>query len=92
MKVGAAVLALILLYIFWPRYDLQTRARDDDTWATQTSSIWSHQTCLRQGHALRDTQWRCRQDDPWHLLFQTGTRYDPRIRGSQDSMSDDGDG
>jgi len=90
VKVGAVVLALALLYMFWPRYELQAQALDSEDWATKASAIWSYQECRRQGHALHGVQWRCRQNDPWHLLFQTGTRYDPRIRGSQDALSGDG--
>ena len=90
MKVGVVVLLLVLLYVFYPRYELQVRAPESGGWTAQVASIWSSRECHRQGQALHDTRWRCRQNDPWHLLFQTGTRYDPRISGSQDALSDDG--
>ena len=90
MKVGVVVLVLVLLYVFYPRYELQVRSADGDAWAVSGQTIWSSRECHRQGQALHDTRWRCRQNDPWHLLFQTGTRYDPRIRGNQDALSEDG--
>ncbi|MGB5098843.1 MAG: hypothetical protein WBN82_13145 [Porticoccaceae bacterium] len=40
---------------------------------------------------MRNAQWRCRQNNPWYLLFRTSTRYDPKIRDSQDALSGDAD-
>lgn len=94
MKIGAAILVLVMLYLFYPTYELQIRASTGDRWTTSGNptwggTIWSRDQCRKQGHAVRDVQWRCAQNNPWHLLFQTSTRYDPRIRDSQDALSGD---
>jgi len=94
MKIGAAIFVLAMLYLFYPRYELQIRASAGDNWTTSGNptwgdTIWSRDQCLKQGHAVRDAQWRCWQNNPWHLLFQTSTRYDPEIRDSQDALSGD---
>lgn len=94
MKIGAAIFVLVMLYIFYPTYELQTRelqarASTGDRWTTYGGTIWSRDQCRKQGHAVRDAQWRCAQNNPWHLLFQTSTRYDPGIRDSQDVLSGD---
>lgn len=94
MKIGAAIFVLAMLYLFYPSYELQIRATTGDNWTTSgnttwSDTIWSRDQCRKQGRAVRDAQWRCRQNNPWHLLFQTSTRYDPEIRDSQDVLSGD---
>jgi hypothetical protein len=94
MKVGVVIFVLAMLYVFYPSYELQVRPSAGDNWAGSGNTagggtIWSHDQCRKQGRALRDIQWRCRQNNPWHLLFQTSTRYDPEIRDSQDALSGD---
>ncbi|MBK6960580.1 MAG: hypothetical protein IPN63_02430 [Gammaproteobacteria bacterium] len=94
MKIGAAIFVLAMLYLFYPSYELQIRATTGDNWTTAGNptwgnTIWSRDQCRKQGRALRDMQWRCRQNNPWHLLFQTSTRYDPEIRDGQEVLSGD---
>lgn len=89
MKIGAAVFVLAVLYLFYPSYELQIRSTTGDNWTTAGNTTWSRDQCRKQGRAVRDAQWRCRQNNPWHLLFQTSTRYDPEIRDSQDVLSGD---
>ena len=91
MKIGAAIFVLAMLYLFYPSYELQTRASAGDDWTTYGGTIWSHDQCHEQGRAVREAQWRCRQNNPWYLLFRTSTRYDPEIRDSQDALSGDAD-
>ena len=89
MKIGAAIFVLAMLYLFYPSYELQIRASAGDHWTTYGGTIWSHDQCRQQGRAVREAQWRCLQNNPWHLLFRTSTRYDPEIRDSQDALSGD---
>ena len=89
MRIGAAIFVLAMLYLFYPSYELQTRTAAGDNWTTYGGTIWSHDQCRQQGRAVREAQWRCLQNNPWHLLFRTSTRYDPEIRDSQDALSGD---
>jgi len=89
MKIGAVIFVLAMLYLFYPSYELQVRSSTDDNWNVSGGTIWSRDQCRRQGRALRGGQWRCQQNNPWHHLFQTSTRYDPDIRDSQDALLGD---
>lgn len=88
MKLGVVIVVLGLLYIFYPSYELLTRPLDDQKWRVG-DTYWSLSRCRAGGRALGGTEWRCRQSNPWHQLFRTGTRYDPDIHESQRALEVD---
>jgi len=83
MKVGLVIAALALAYVFYPTYELLIRAGAAAAWAPGGETHWSLADCRRAGQALDEGEWRCRQNNPWVLLFRTGMRYDPDIQDSQ---------
>jgi hypothetical protein len=85
MKLGVVIAILGLLYLFYPSYELLTRSLDDQKWRAG-DTYWSLSRCRAGGRALGDAEWRCRQNNPWHQLFRTGTRYDPDIHDSQRAL------
>jgi hypothetical protein len=82
VKLGLVIAALVLLYVFYPTYELVTRS-GSPAWAADDRTYWSLADCRAAGRALAEAEWRCRANNPWHLLFRTGTRYDPDINASQ---------
>lgn len=83
MKVGLVIAVLILAYVFYPTYQLLSRTEGDAAWTARNGTHWSLAGCRRAGQAPGEGEWRCRQNNPWHQLFRTGTRYDPDIKASQ---------
>lgn len=82
MKLGLVLAAVALLYVFYPTYELVTRS-GSALWTAGSATYWSLADCRSAGRALAEGEWRCRRNNPWHLLFRTGTRYDPDINDSQ---------
>ena len=89
MKVGLIIAALALVYVFYPTYELRSRAGSEAAWIAGDQTHWSLADCRRAGRALADSEWRCHQNNPWHQLFRTGTRYDPDIQDSQRALGGD---
>lgn len=87
MKLALVIATLVLLYIFYPTYELATRS-GSAPWAAGGETYWSLADCRAAGRALAEGEWRCRRNNPWHLLFRTGTRYDPDINTSQRALDD----
>lgn len=85
MKLGVVIGLLAVLYVFWPTYELTERPSGDEPWRSGATH-WSLARCRAAGAALDEGQWRCRQNNPWHFLFRTGTRYDPAIDESQRAL------
>jgi hypothetical protein len=85
MKLGVAIALLAVLYSFYPTYELAVRSAGDQPWQSGATH-WSLARCREAGAALDEGEWRCRQNNPWHLLFRTGTRYDPAINESQRAL------
>lgn len=86
MKVGLVIAALVLAYVFYPTYEMLARSGPGVAWASSDETHWSLAHCRRAGQALAEGEWRCRQNNPWHRLFRTGTRYDPDIKDSQQAL------
>lgn len=83
MKVGLVIGTLVLLYVFYPTHEALSRTGPDAAWIAGDRTYWSLADCRNAGRALAQGEWRCRKNNPWHLLFRTGTRYDPDINASQ---------
>jgi len=86
MKIGLILAVLALAYVFYPTHELLTRPGPDAAWASGGRTHWSLTDCRKAGAAHDGGEWRCRQNNPWYLLFRTGTRYDPDIKDSQQEL------
>ena len=88
MKFGMVIGLLALGYVFYPSYELLSRAASGQPWGGG-ATYWSLSRCREAAVSLDGMQWRCRQNNPWHLLFRTATRYDPAIYESQRALEVD---
>lgn len=88
MKLGVVIAVLALLYVFYPSYQLWSRPVGGQEWRAG-ATYWALSRCRAGGRALDGAEWRCRQNNPWHQLFRTGTRYDPQIHESQRALEAD---
>lgn len=86
MKVGLVIGALALMYVFYPTYESLSRTGPGAAWVAGDRTYWSLADCRNAGRSLAEGESRCRRNNPWHLLFRTGTRYDPDINASQRAL------
>ena len=95
MKFTLFATALVIVYIFFPIYDLYViKDPFSDDYTLETSGIYLEKNCLQQAQSLDKAipgtlRYRCRKTSKWAGMRDNYTQYNPAIRDAQSPIRKD---
>lgn len=89
MKFIVLLVILVLVYIFYPTYDLYLKAEVfSDEYELRESNFLSANKCRETAAIIAQHKpYRCVKTSVWKNLFGGYTQYDPEIRENQRELS-----
>ncbi len=95
MKFTLIATALVIVYLFFPIYDLYIiKDPFSDDYTLEKQGIYLENNCLEHAQVLDKAspgtlRYRCRKTSKWAGMRDNYTRYNPEIRDAQDHVQDE---
>jgi hypothetical protein len=91
MKIMALFAVLVLVYLFYPTYDLHLKADAfSDQYELHEADFLSLDKCKAAATAAaKNKPYHCYKTSMWKNMFGGYTQYNPQIRDSQKELSEE---